>query len=160
MCPCWLKFCVAANIFQTSYQCPSRCWCQTISFLTSCITSLKTTCTICTVSTTQSFHLSRHLEVVEVRLRSCWHPERWTEAVNCLRDEVQLFAHRISIIHEVFRDFVSARSFLFMELLLHNVAEDVISRAAKPSDLCLYSYRITEGFNIDRAGTRWSNVPN
>lgn len=74
--------------------------------------------------------------------------------MNNLRDELQLFARIISIKHEVFRDFVSAKSFLFMELLLHNAAEDVISGAAKPSDLCLYSYLITEGLNAGGAGTR------
>lgn len=33
---------------------------------------------------------------------------------------------------------------LFMVLLLHNAAEDVISGAIQPDDLCLYSYLITE----------------
>lgn len=65
--------------------------------------------------------------------------------MNDLRDELRLFACIISIKHEVFRDFVSATSLLFMEVLLHNAAEDVISAAAKPSDLCRYSYLITEG---------------
>lgn len=55
-----------------------------------------------------------------------------------------MLACRISIKHEVFRDFVSSRSLLFMELLLHNAAEDVISGAVKSSDLCLYFYLITE----------------
>ena len=80
--------------------------------------------------------------------------------MNDLRDERRPFACIISIKHEVFRDFVSARSLLFMELLLHNAAEDIISGAAKPSDLCLYSYLITEGLNAGGAGTRCSNVLN
>lgn len=80
--------------------------------------------------------------------------------MNSLRDEPQLFGCGISIKHEVFRDFVSARLLLFMEFFLHNSAGDVISRATKPSDLCLYSYLITEGVNTGRAKTRCSNVPN
>lgn len=67
-----------------------------------------------------------------------------------------MLACRISIKHEMFRDFVSGRSLLFMELLLHNAAEDVISGAVKPSDLCLYFYLITERVNAGLAGTRCS----
>lgn len=77
-------------------------------------------------------------------------PEGQTLTVSC----------RISIKHEVFGDFVPDRSLLFMELLLHNAAEDVISGVAKPSDLCLCSYLIAEGLNAGRAGTTCGNVPN
>lgn len=62
--------------------------------------------------------------------------------------------------HEVLGDFVSARSLLFMELLLYNAGEDVISGAAEPGDLCRFSYRIIEGLSAGQAGTRCSNAPN
>lgn len=42
---------------------------------------------------------------------------------------------------------MSATSLLFMELLLHNAAEDVISGAVQPGDLCRQSYLTTEGVN-------------
>lgn len=76
------------------------------------------------------------------------------------RDKLWLFASTISIIHEVFSESVFARSLLFMELLLHNAAEDVISGTAKPSDLCLHSYRITERLHAGRVGTICTSVPN
>lgn len=86
-------------------------------------------------------------EVEEVRLNSCWYLERRPQALSDLRDELWLFPCRVSIKHEAFRDSVSARSLLFMGLLLDDPAEDVISGAAKPSDLCRYSYRITKWLN-------------
>ena len=76
--------------------------------------------------------------------------------------EHRLLSCRTSIKHEVLSDFVSAGLLLFMVLLLHNPAEDVISGTAQPSDLCLHPYWITEGLNAGQVGggARYSYVPN